>query len=140
MRFKQTNPQPIRSNPQPVRSKYRLYSPSALTSAYRCVKEDGLSVLKASRMYSVPENTLRDRVLGKIDPETVVMGKVPLFDQYEESKIANHFKEMASYGYGYTRQECVDIASDYAVQLGKRDKDKRLSINWLKGFLHRWPE
>ncbi|KAH3781284.1 hypothetical protein DPMN_159111 [Dreissena polymorpha] len=27
---------------------------------------------------------------------------------------------MAEYGYGYTRKECIDIASDYAVQLGKR--------------------
>ena len=44
-----------------------------------------MSVLKASRVYSVPETTLRDRVLLKIDPETCVMGKVPIFEQYQEA-------------------------------------------------------
>lgn len=104
------------------------------------MKEDGLSVLKASRIYKVPENTIRDRVLGKIDPDNVVMGKVPLFEQFEESKLVDHFKTMANYGYGYTRQECVDIASDYAVELGKRLKAKPLSMKWMNGFLSRWPE
>ncbi|XP_052261011.1 uncharacterized protein LOC127865157 [Dreissena polymorpha] len=47
---------------------------------------------------------------------------------------------MAEYGYGYTRKECIDIASDYAVQLGKRTKDNPLSLKWIYGFLKRWPE
>ncbi|KAH3800094.1 hypothetical protein DPMN_153719 [Dreissena polymorpha] len=47
---------------------------------------------------------------------------------------------MADFGYGYTRQECVDIASDYAIQIGKRSKDKPLTIKWFRGFIKRWPE
>lgn len=43
-----------------------------------------MAVLRASKVFNLPENTLRDRVLGKVDPDTVVMGKVPLFDQFEE--------------------------------------------------------
>ncbi|KAH3774211.1 hypothetical protein DPMN_175586 [Dreissena polymorpha] len=42
--------------------------------------------------------------------------------------------------YGYTKQECLYIASEFAVQLGKRTKDKPLSMKWMKGFLKRWPE
>ncbi|XP_052258629.1 uncharacterized protein LOC127863270 [Dreissena polymorpha] len=133
MRFKQ-------KHPQPIRKKYRLYSPSSLINAFKAVKDDGMSVLRASRTYKVPENTLRDRVLGKVDPETVVMGKVPLFDEFEEAQIVNHFKAMADLGYGYTQQECIDVASQFAVQLGKRTVDTPLSMMWMKGFLKRWPE
>ncbi|XP_045214877.2 uncharacterized protein LOC123564977 [Mercenaria mercenaria] len=128
------------AHPQSIRKKYRLYSPTALTNAYKSVKEEGMSVLAASKLYMVPENTLRVRVLEKIDPENVVMGKLPLFSQYEEAKIVDHIKTMARYGYGYTVQECVDLASDYAVQLGKRPKDKPLSTKWLKGLRERWPK
>ena len=32
------------------------------------------------------------------------------------------------YGYGYTRQEVVDIASDYAVENGVRDKQHPFSL------------
>jgi hypothetical protein len=34
----------------------------------------------------------------------------------EESKIADHLKLMANYGYGYTRPEVVNLASDFALQ------------------------
>ena len=47
---------------------------------------------------------------------------------------------MASYGYGYTRQECVNIARDYAVKIGKRTADKPFTMKWMRGFLKRWPE
>ncbi|KAH3835740.1 hypothetical protein DPMN_109101 [Dreissena polymorpha] len=67
-----------------------------MTAAFRSLKEDGMPLLKASRVYHVPETTLRDRVLLKIDPDTCVMGKVPMFDQFQEAKIVEHFKNMAA--------------------------------------------
>lgn len=106
-----------------MKKHYRVYSPSALTNAYRMVKEEGLTVYRASRMFNVPERTLRDRFIGRVDPELCVMGKLPLLDQFEEAKLVNHFKRMADLGYGYTQQECIDVASEFAVQLGKRTKD-----------------
>jgi hypothetical protein len=104
------------------------------------VQEKKMSVKKASRVFKVPDTTLRDRVLGKVDPETAVFGKAPVLDCYEEASLVEHFKTMASYGYGYTRQECVDIASDYATLLGKRSNDKPFTMKWMRGFLKRWPE
>ena len=61
-------------------------------------------------------------------------GALPLFSYEEEKKLVEHLKKMAEYGYGYTRKECIDIASDYAVQLGKRTKDNPLSLKWIYGF------
>lgn len=104
------------------------------------VKENQMSVKKASKIFQVPDTTLRDRVLQKVDPETAVFGKSPVLECFEEAKLVQHFKTMAAYGYGYTRQECVNIASEYAVHLGKRTMDKPFTMNWVRGFLKRWPE
>jgi hypothetical protein len=98
-----------------------------------------MSVKKAARIYGIPVTTLRDRVLGKVDHDKAVFGKAPLFDNNEEYNLVKHFKKMSSYGYGYTRQECLDIATDYAIQLGRRSKDHPLSMKWIRGLLKRWP-
>ncbi|CAC5401666.1 unnamed protein product [Mytilus coruscus] len=48
---------------------------------------------------------------------------------------------MAQLGYGYNRQEVVDIATDYAVMLDKKTKnDKPLTLIWFYGMLGRWPD
>lgn len=90
-----------------------------------------MSVWKAAITFGGPDTTLQDHVLGKVDAETAMMDKLPLFTQYEEARLVNHFKTMASYGYAYTRQKCVDIASDLSIQLGKRTEEKPLSIKWI---------
>ena len=94
----------------------------------------------AARQFNVPVTTLRDRILGNIDPETMKSGRSPLLDAFQESNIVNHLKIMAEYGYGYTRQEVVDIASDYAVKNGGRDKQHPFSLKWFRRFVSRWPE
>jgi hypothetical protein len=58
----------------------------------------------------------------------------------EEAKLVDHLKIMASYGYGYTRQEIADIASDYAVHLQERTKDFPFIIHWFRGFIEHWSE
>ncbi|XP_056017340.1 uncharacterized protein LOC130053792 [Ostrea edulis] len=135
----------------PKRKKYRLYSPTALTNAYKMVKEHKMSVKNASRMFHVPDTTLRDRVLQKLliwtkvtQVSDVAHGPLvirsPVLECFEEANLVRHFKTMAAYGYGYTRQESVDIASDYAVHLGKRTMDKPFTMKWMRGFLKRWPK
>ncbi|KAH3852050.1 hypothetical protein DPMN_094545 [Dreissena polymorpha] len=63
--------------------------------------------------------TLRDRVLEKVHIDTVAAGRVPMLFCEEEFRLVDHLKSVATLGYGYTRQEVVDIASDFAVQLNK---------------------
>ena len=70
---------------------------------------------------------------------TVTTGRVPVLSM-EEAKLVVHLKIIVSYGYGYTRQEVADIASDYAVHLQKRTKDSPFTIRWFRGFIKRWPE
>ncbi|XP_053376483.1 uncharacterized protein LOC128547533 [Mercenaria mercenaria] len=45
---------------------------------------------------------------------------------------------MAEIGFGYTLQETINLASDYAVHLGLREQDKPLSKQWFYNFLNRW--
>jgi hypothetical protein len=61
----------------------------------------------------LPITTLRDRVLGKIDAECISSGRPPLLSLDDEAKIVNHLKIVATYGYGYTRSEVANVASDY---------------------------
>lgn len=49
-----------------------MYSPTNFTNAYKMVKEHEIFSEKASRIFKVPNATLRDRVLHKVDPATTV--------------------------------------------------------------------
>ena len=126
--------------PQKRVSKHKGYSPSAMMNAYKMVMETGAPVKTAARQYGVPHNTLRDRVKGRVDPQTVMTGQGPLFSTEEEAKLVDHVKYMANLGYGFTITEVVAKATDYAVFLKKRTHDNPLSVKWFHGFRRRWPE
>lgn len=69
------------------------------------------------------------------------MGPAPLLGQEEEAMLVSHLKAMASFGYGYTRKEVTNMASDYAIQLHKRTKQQKpLTLKWFRGFMKRWPD
>lgn len=110
-----------------------------MSKAYLLVKDKGVSVESAARKCGVPVTTLKDRVRGRINIETIKSGPSPLFSLDEELNFFNHINIMAEIGYGYTRRETLNLASDYAVHLGYRDQDHPLSFRWLKNFLSRWP-
>ncbi|KAJ8317134.1 hypothetical protein KUTeg_005038 [Tegillarca granosa] len=119
---------------------YRNYDPSKLDSAYKAVKEDKISVHGAAKRFGVPVTTLRDRVDGRIHIDCCTIGAPPLFTLDQEAAIFNHIKIMSEIGYGYTRSEVVDIASDYAIDLGLKERGNDLSLKWYYGFMKRWPE
>ena len=100
-----------------------------------------MSIHGAAVKYGVPVQTLHDRVTGVVDPECVTMGPQPILSQEHEARLVNHVKYMASLGYGYTRQEVTDMATDYCIMLNiKSGTDKPLSLKWFRGFIKRWPE
>jgi hypothetical protein len=75
------------------------------------------------------------RIAGDIDLECYTMGAIPLFSLREEARLVSHLKEMANIGYGYSRQEVVDVASNFAVYLNKRTRDNPMSLKWFYSFL-----
>lgn len=99
-----------------------------------------MPVLKASHIFGVPRQTLRDKVKNIVSIDCVTTGRTPVFTLEEEGYIVNHIKSMANLGYGYTRQEVVDIGSRFAENLGKRKHRDPLTLRWFAGFVSRWPE
>ncbi|XP_046576326.1 uncharacterized protein LOC124284300 [Haliotis rubra] len=131
----------IRKTNTTVRGPYRSsYTRDDLDNAYRLVLEENVSAQRAAARWGVPVSTLKDRLLGNISVDTVKSGPMPLFSSQEESFLASHIRVMGEIGYGYTRQETINLASDYAVNQGHRDRDHPLSLRWLYSFLDRWPE
>ena len=86
-----------------ARGPYKSYDPQNLTDAYTAVLEDGLPVERAAKRYDVPITTLKDRVRGRIDVETVKPGPAPLFTQEQECALANYLRTMSEI---YVYLEC----------------------------------
>lgn len=110
-----------------------------MTNAYEMTKR-GVSVYKASRLCGVPESTLRDRTRQNVSIDCTRSGPGPVLGMEEEAKLCQHLKDLAAVGYGYTRAEVINLASDYAISLGKRTTDHPLTKKWFYGFMDRWPE
>ena len=127
-------------NPNPRKISYRTYSPTKLTNAYKAVQEDGMSVRKAATLYGIPLTTLRDRVDKRVSVDTTKSGPEPIFSAFEEAKLVDHIRYMSNMGYGYTRNQVIELASDFAVHLEKREREKPLSRFWYSNFMSRWPE
>ncbi|XP_046576244.1 MFS-type transporter clz9-like [Haliotis rubra] len=100
-----------------------------------------MSVRKAAKNFSVPFATLRDRTSGNIGMECLKSGPEPLLSIEEERNLVVHIQAMADFGFGYTRSEVADLATDLAIHLGKKSKtNKPLSMQWFYNFLSRWPD
>lgn len=74
---------------------------------------------------------------GRVNLEATRSG--PSMFSQEEVHFVEHLKLM-SCGYGYTRSEAVEMASEYAVCLNKKTHDHLLSFQWYTNFMSRWPE
>jgi len=108
---------------------------------YLAVKNNGMSIRKASQSFAVPYSTLQDRTRGNVSVDVVKSGTQQLFSLKDEAILANHLKSMAEVGYGYSRQDTMNLASDYAVHLILgTSSQKPLTDRWLYSFLSRWPE
>ena len=56
-----------------------------MIGAYKSVMEDNVAVRRASIQFSVSMQTLRDRVLGKVQPDRVTTGPAPALSMDEEA-------------------------------------------------------
>lgn len=89
-----------------------------------------MKVKKAARIYGVPTQTLRDRVLNKIEIDAN-MGNATLFTEQEEEQLVNHIETLSKLGYGMNRAQL-------AVKLGRKSKGEKMSNKWYYDFLKRW--
>ncbi|XP_060592929.1 uncharacterized protein LOC132747543 [Ruditapes philippinarum] len=116
------------------------YDKESLKRAYAACVSNGMSVYRASRVYHVPESTLRDRTRHNVTLEARP-GPETLLSSLEEDKLAQHIKYMASIRYGYTMTNIRFMAADYARSMGKKVVAKDgLSTVWYYSFMKRNPD
>ena len=121
-----------------IRKKRSTYSKENLARAYSAVKQSNQAIRTAARTFGVPVQTLRDRVIGIVDPDNDACGSDPLLTREEELTLVEHVEVLAELGYGYTNMQLKSLAGDLAQHLGRRPSSKPLSNNWLTEFLKRW--
>ncbi|XP_053407618.1 uncharacterized protein LOC123547372 isoform X4 [Mercenaria mercenaria] len=119
---------------------YKAYTTSNLTDAYNMVKELGVPVQRAAKIFNVPITTLKDRVHKRVALDVTRSGPGPILSAEEEDKLTTHWNELANVGYGYSQAEITRQASDYAIMLGKRSADSRFSSQWYTSYSARCPE
>ena len=66
------------------------------------MKERGMAVRTAAKLYDIPLTTLRDRVDNRISIDVTKSGPYPLLSQLEEARLVKHLIYMLNLGYGYT--------------------------------------
>ncbi|XP_053407615.1 uncharacterized protein LOC123547372 isoform X1 [Mercenaria mercenaria] len=120
--------------------KLRAYETSNLVDAYNMVKELGVPVRRAAKVFNVPEGTLTARVKNRVALDVTRSGPGPILTVEEERKLTSHLIELDHVGYGYTIIEIIRQASDYAIALGKRASDNPFSRRWFVGYISRHQE
>ena len=94
----------------------------------------------ASRVYSVPASTLKDRTRCNVALDAT-RGPGPLLSWEEEKHLVDHIKYMGDIGYGYTKSEVQYMATDYCKSGGKGvNSENGLSSMWFYAFMKRWPD
>ena len=98
---------------------------------------------KEAWFYGIPESTLRDRTLGLQPVEDDVLptpGPHTTLSREEERMLIGHMEYMNSIGYGYSRQELLNLATDFAISLKKKSpEDLSFTQAWFDGLKGRWP-
>ena len=129
--------------PTPAK-KTRAYDVASLLDAYFMATQEGMTVNAAARECGVPRSTLNDRVAGRVDIEVLSPRLQPTFSWEEEHKLALHLKKMAGLGYGNSKPETKETATEYAVYLNKQRRmgipgwaATQLSESWYRGFMAR---
>ena len=102
----------------------------------------GTSAKKASDTDCIPVEILEHRLNERVsfNSTVVLAGKRPIFNQQQEKNLAEYLVTMYSLGHGLTRADIADIASQYAVFLGRREKECPFDLTWVTKFVKKWPE
>jgi len=100
-----------------------------------------MSAYRASKPFSVPASTLKDRIKGRVETNATV-GPETIFSEQEERKRHDHIIYKAKIGYGYSKKSIQYMARDFAAYLGKHFKQEQTSLsdNWFYRFTNRWQD
>lgn len=111
-----------------------------MKKAYEMWKEGKASIYKAAKLCGIPQQTLRDRTTGMVDPTKFTSGRDCFLTSAEEDALVSYIKEVASCGFGFTRNGLAELTAETSFYMKRRDTNAPFSNKWVYRFLLRWPE
>ena len=117
----------------------KLWTDDAMSRAVNHVSQGG-GLREASRLYNVPHETLRRRVLGIVEMDCK-SGPSTVLTANEEEKLAQYIVEMADMGFGLSRDDIKVTAYRIVENSGGSHPfhDESAGRAWLDGFMERHP-
>lgn len=121
--------------------KRKQWTPESMDAAVSYVKNENSSLREAARLYNVPVETLRRRVIGSVEmgckpgPPTVLTTE-------EETRLAKYLVDMVDMGFGLSREDVMAMAFNIAERMHKNHpfKDGFAGRGWYDGFMARHPK
>ena len=131
-----SNSWPLCSDFGPCRPvQYKDWSHVSMKAAMQAVLDDGMSIRRASKVYSVPKSTLGDRISGRVLPGRT-SGPALYLSREEEEELVAFLCRAAQIGHGHTRQEVIAIVE---CVLASRGVVKHVTSGWWAAFIARNP-
>ena len=115
----------------------KQWSEDSMVAAIEAVR-GGQSVLCAATEYSVPRQTLADRINGRV-VHGVNPGPKPFLSSMEEKELSSFLLDVAKAGYGKSKKQILGLAESVARDKGQMTGYKRISTGWFRGFMKRQP-
>ena len=115
----------------------KQWSKESMAAALQNVRE-GMNVREAARLYNLPFETLRRRVVEKV-PLECRSGPPTVLTPLEEDELASYCVRMADMGFGLSRSDVMAIAFQIAQASGRKHPftDGAAGRAWFDGFRSR---
>lgn len=117
------------------------YPEHAMLAAVRLVREDGMSISKASRTMNVKRQTLNDRLLKYADPEKQPrVGRPQELSNKEEEDIVECLIMCAEFQYPMRKRDLQKLVQAYVQEnnINVRWTNGRPGKEWVRNFQRRW--
>jgi hypothetical protein len=121
-----------------TRVKRKQWSQQGMEAAVAYVKEEEGSLREAARLYDVPIETLRRRVIGAVKVDCRP-GPNTILTTAEESQLVKYIIDMSDMGYGLSREDVMVMGFKIAERAGRQHpfKDGTAGRGWYDGFIAR---
>lgn len=124
------------------------WSQDAMLNAIKAVENNEMGWLRASKVYNVPQATLRRHALKtnkELKPGEKKLGKYKVtFPPEVERQLVEHLKFLESRFFGLSRKDVLELAYQLAVKNGFKHQfntnKKAAGKDWLRGFRKRNPD
>ena len=98
--------------------KRKLWCKESMLEAVKSIEDEGKGLREASRIYNVPVETLRRRVIG-ITSLDAKPGRDTVLTSEEETRLAQYIVDMCDMGFGLTRRDVMRVAYSIVEKSGR---------------------